>query len=119
MPGFWIFADDVPMLQTYFPYAVQLFFYLLIFLAVKEVITIYRWKLDRELMLMLNNVSIEKIVKYKDTTVTPKPMASETTPKRKVGRPQKVKPPEVATNPLHKQSATNNKKLDQIEQMPD
>ncbi len=114
MAGFWIFADNVPMLENYFPYAVQLFFYFLIFMAVKEVLTIYRWHLDRELMLMLNNVTIEKVVKINGSTPK-RPLASEPTQKRKAGRPPKTKPPEVASNPLHTQKE---KAENENEQLP-
>ncbi len=85
MSNFWIFADNVPMLQTYFPYAVQLFFYFFLFMIFKEALSFWKWKKDYELAELINGV--EYTVKVNAKPAKTKLVASQ---KKKRGRPRKT-----------------------------
>lgn len=109
MGGFWIFADNVPMLENYFPYAVQLFFYFFLFMIFKEIIGFWKWKKDYELAELINGV--EYTVKVNAKPVKTKPVAEKK--KKGPGRPRKIvqdqeetqevqeEKPVVGSNPLH------------------
>ncbi len=44
--GVWIWADNVPVMDVYFPALVQFVFYLLIFQIIKFFVDFWKWKIE-------------------------------------------------------------------------
>lgn len=101
MSGFWIFADNVSVMEIYIPALVQFIFYILILQVLKFFVDLWKWK-------VANGVSFRV---EKEIPQAPPKKKKKRSINHKKPKPSSVKKPKtMTTNPLYQE-----KQLDDVE----